>query len=187
MRGLLEKVFFFQLHPTDTEACHQNGLIERPIGLVDVGIRCMLWGGHLLIIYWPFAFHEYLSIKNSCLPHCGALMSGNEKASGKKTDLSGVHTFVCRTWIKHTRAKSKKYNIDSKKGQHFGHLPGSTRKNSLWIDDTTGRVKLGYHLQFNEGMNDMTLGELPPNVKIFLHSGAAPSIEDVWSMKTPTQ
>jgi hypothetical protein len=58
MRDLLDKEFFFQLHPTGTEAHHQNGLIERPIRLVKSGIRCMLWGGHLLIMCWLQQFLE---------------------------------------------------------------------------------------------------------------------------------
>jgi hypothetical protein len=57
-------------------------------------------------------------------------------------------------------------------------VAGGTKKNSLWVDDATGRVKLGYHLCFDEGMNDLAPDELPPNAKIFLHSGAAPSIEE---------
>jgi hypothetical protein len=69
--------------------------------------------------------------------------------------------------------------VDSKKGGHLGHIPGGTQKNSLWVKDATSQVKLGYHLRFDEGMNNLTLAELPPSVKIFLHSGAAPSIEDV--------
>ena len=57
-------------------------------------------------------------------------------------------------------------------------MDGGTKKNLLWVDDATGRVKLGYHLSFDEGMNDLTLDELPPNAKIFLHSGMTPSIEE---------
>jgi hypothetical protein len=33
-------------------------------------------------------------------------------------------------------------------------------------------------LCFDERMNDLTLDELPPNAKIFLHSGTVPPIED---------
>ena len=110
----------------------------------------MLWGDRLLFTHWPFAFTEYLAIKNAALPCRGALMSGDEKASGKRTDLSSIHTFGCRVWVKHTKAKLKKYNVDTKKGQHLGHLPGGTKKNSLWVDYATGRVKLGYHLRFDE-------------------------------------
>jgi hypothetical protein len=69
--------------------------------------------------------------------------------------------------------------VDSKKGQHLGHVPGGTQKNSLWVNDATGRVKLGCHLRFDEGMNDLTLAELPPNMKTLLHSGEAPSMEDI--------
>jgi hypothetical protein len=57
-------------------------------------------------------------------------------------------------------------------------VAGGTKNNSLWVDDATGRVKLGYHLRFDEGMNDLALDELPPNAKIFLHSGTAPSLEE---------
>ena len=57
-------------------------------------------------------------------------------------------------------------------------MNGGTKKNSLWVDDATGKVKLGYHLHFDEGMNDLTLDELPPNAKIFLHSGTVPPIKD---------
>ena len=141
----------------------------------------MLWGGRLLISYWPFAFDEYLAIKNAALPRRGATMSGDEKCSGKRTDLSRIHTFGCRVWVKHISTKSKKYNVDTRKGRHLGHLPGGTKKNSLWVDDATGKVKLGYHLRFDEGMNDLTLDELPPNAKIFLHSGTLRSIEDIKS------
>jgi hypothetical protein len=111
----------------------------------------------------------------------------DEKASGKKSDLSGIHTFGCRVWIKHTRAKSKKYNAESKKGQHLGHLPGSTWKNSFWVDDTTGRVKLGYHLRFNEGMNKLALAELPPNMKISSTPAQPHQSKMLLLMKTQTQ
>jgi hypothetical protein len=145
-QDLLKKEFFFELCPTGTQAHHQNGLVERPIETIDDAIRCMLWGGCLLISYWPFAFTEYLAIKNAALPRQGATMSGDEKSSGKRTNLSHIHTFGCRVWVKHTSAKSKKYNVDTKKGRHLGHMDGGTKKNSLWVDDATGRVKLGYHL-----------------------------------------
>jgi hypothetical protein len=56
LKDLLEKEFFFELHPTGTLTHHQNGLVERPIQTIDAAIRCMLWGGCLLISYWPFAF-----------------------------------------------------------------------------------------------------------------------------------
>jgi hypothetical protein len=41
-------------------------------------------GWRLLIAYWPFAVNEYLAIRNAALPHRGAAMSGDEKASGSE-------------------------------------------------------------------------------------------------------
>jgi hypothetical protein len=82
IRILFEKEFFFMLCPSGTEVHHQNGLIKRGNQTVDGGIRVMPWGVHLLIIFWPSAFHHYIHIKNAALPHCGALRSANEKSSG---------------------------------------------------------------------------------------------------------
>jgi hypothetical protein len=58
-------------------------------------ICCMLWDGCLLIMFWPFAFFQCVCIKNAVLSHRGALLSGDEKASGKKSELSNIHTFGC--------------------------------------------------------------------------------------------
>jgi hypothetical protein len=96
LKDLLEKEFFFKLHPTGTQTHHQNGLVERPIQTIDAVNQCMLWDGRLLVSYWPFAFTEYLAIKNAALPCRGAAMSGDEKSSGKQTNLSRIHTFGCR-------------------------------------------------------------------------------------------
>jgi hypothetical protein len=54
----------------------------------------MLWGGRLLIAYWPFAFNEYLAIKNASLPHCGAVMSGVEKAGSEPISRASIHLAV---------------------------------------------------------------------------------------------
>jgi hypothetical protein len=84
--------------------------------LVDGGIHCMIWEGCLLITYWPFAFFQYPRIKNAVLPCRGVLMSGDEQAFGKRSDLSNIHTFGCCAWVKYTSAKEKQHNVDCKKG-----------------------------------------------------------------------
>jgi hypothetical protein len=91
----------------------------------------MLWGAHLLIVFWPFAFCQHLCIKDAALPHRGALTSADEKPSGQKSDPLELQTFGCRIWVKHTLAKSKKYNVDTKKEQCLRHIPGATLKNVL--------------------------------------------------------
>jgi hypothetical protein len=138
----------------------------------------MIWGAHLLIVFWPFTFHHCIHIKNAASPHCGALTSADKKSSGEKSDPAELHTFGCRVWVKHASAKSKKCNMDAKKGCCLGHVPGAILKNALWVNDAAGRVKLGCHQRFDEGMNDLALSELPPNARVFHHSGKIPAPGD---------
>ena len=50
-----------------------------------------------------------------------------------------------------------------RKGIFLGFIPNTTR-NILWFDLETERVKIAKHAKFDEGMNDLPLSELPPNV-----------------------
>jgi hypothetical protein len=123
-------------------------------------------------------------MKNAVLPHHGAVTSAKEKSSGAKFDLTDPHAFGCRVWVKHTLARSKKCNVDTKKGRFLGHVPGSTVKNALWVDDVTGHIKLGHHQLLDEGMNNLTLLELPPNARVFHQSGKTPAPEEATVDKT---
>jgi hypothetical protein len=38
LKDLLEKEFFFELHPTGTQAHHQNGLVKQPIQAINAAI-----------------------------------------------------------------------------------------------------------------------------------------------------
>ena len=44
-------------------------------------------------------------------------------------------------------------------------LPAHTQKNILWYDLDTNRIKIAFHVHFDEGMNDLTSLDLPPNVR----------------------
>jgi len=56
-----------------------------------------------------------------------------------------------------------KYIQDTKKGIFLGYRT-NTLKNVVWYDPLTDRVKYGYHVQFDEGFNNLPLAQLPPNV-----------------------
>ena len=95
-------------------------------------------------------------------------MSSDEKVFGTKTNLSDVRVFGCRVHVHHSGKKRRvKYKIETKKGHYLGHKPGTSLKNTIWIDSDTQRVKYGYHQRFHEGMNDLTLVEMPMNAKMF--------------------
>ena len=165
LRLLLERDFQYRLCPTGTAAHHQNGLVERANQTVCHGIKQLLLGAALPILFWPCAFHYFLRVKNAALPRRGAAQSSHEAATGSKDDLSNLRTFGCRVWIKATDAKSgQKLLTYTRKGRFLGFRPG-TDKNIIWVDDATGNVKYGYHSRFDEGMNDLSFAELPPNVQ----------------------
>ena len=67
----------------------------------------MLFGANLTIVYWAFAFYQFIIIKNACLPRRGASQSADHSANGTQTDLSPIRTFGCRVWTRHSGAKRK--------------------------------------------------------------------------------
>jgi hypothetical protein len=165
IRELFERDFFYDLVPTGTAAHHQNGLVKRANQSVCHGIKQLLLGSGLAIKFWPFALHFFLRIKNSALPRKGSTQSSHEVATGSQDDFSHLRTFGCRVWVKATDVNSKQKLLTyTRKGRFLGYRPG-TDKNIIWVDDDTGLVKYGYHSRFDEGMNDLSFAELPPNVR----------------------
>ena len=165
--------FGFALHPTATEAHHANGVIERANRTVDAGIRNLLHGANLPVRFWPYAFHFFLHIKNAALPRRGAEQCAYTKSRGLRPNLQRLRTFGCRVWVKAPGTKRRiKYIADARKGVNLGFLPGST-KSIVWYDPATDRIKYAYHCRFDEGMNDLTAEELPPNVKFLQRSHTA--------------
>jgi hypothetical protein len=57
-----------------------------------------------------------------------------------------------------------KFWPNSRKGIFLGFLPNTT-KNILWYDVETSEVKIAKHARFDEGLNDLPFGEIPPNVQ----------------------
>ena len=52
---------------------------------------------------------------------------------------------------------------NSRKGIFLGYLPQTT-KNILWYDIETDCVKIASHACFDEGMNDLPIDAIPPNI-----------------------
>ena len=166
IRKFIQEDLLMDILLTGTEGHHENGVIESANGTVDSGIRNLLHGAGLPIRFWPFAFNQYLLIKNAALPRREIDEATFVQRRGKKTDLSRLRTFGCRVWVKARGYKRKvKYKADAIPGIYLGHLPGGTTRNIVWYDPHTDRVKYAYHCRFDEGMNDLPRDDLPPNVQ----------------------
>ena len=123
----------------------------------------MLHGSNLPIKFWPYAFHHYVRIKNS-LAICGQSQSPLEISSGEQDNFSQFRTFGCRVWVRPPGFRSAKLCPNSRKGIFLGYLTNTT-KNIVWYDTKTNRVKVAKHARFDEGMNDLPIKSIPPNVQ----------------------
>ena len=84
-------------------------------------------------------------------------------ATGRPEDFSNIRTFGCRVWVRPPGKRSAKLQPNSRKGIFLGYVPHTTR-NILWYDVETTRIKIATHARFDEGMNDLPVTDMPPNV-----------------------
>jgi hypothetical protein len=154
--------FGYSIFPTGADASHQNGPVERGHLTVANAIRSLLTGANLDVRFWPYAFHHWLRIDNS-LTSRDQTATPLKIAMDKVDDFSDFRTFGCRVWVRPPGRRGAKFRPNSRKGIFLGFLPYTTR-NILWFDPETNRVKIATHARFDEGMNDLPLADLPPNV-----------------------
>ena len=85
-------------------------------------------------------------------------------ATGSNEDFTSFRTFGCRVWVRPPGARKGRLQNHARKGIFLGYLPNTT-KNILWFDVESKRVKIAFHARFDEGMNDLPLADIPPNVQ----------------------
>ena len=163
VRALFEE-FHYAVHPTGTDSSHQNGPCERAHQSIGDALRSMLLGAHLDPRFWPHAFNHYIRVKNA-LPGKGNTPSAFERLHpGQRPSFSKLRTFGTRVWVRPPGRRSGRLQPHSCKGIFLGYLP-NTLKNILWFDPLTKRIKIAYHARFDEGMNDLSSTDAPPNVQ----------------------
>jgi hypothetical protein len=161
VRALFLK-FGYKIRPTGADNSHQNGPVERAHRTVADKIRCLLSGADLPIKFWPYAFHHALRLINA-LPGRDQEQSPLHIITGKRENLRHFKTFGSRVWVRPTTRRRGKFQNNSRKGIFLGFVPDTTR-NIVWYDVASNRPKIASHATFDEGMNDLPLHALPPNV-----------------------
>ena len=78
-------------------------------------------------------------------------------------DFTTFWTFGC--WIWPPGRRSAKLIPNSKKKVFLGFLPWSAN-NILWYDPQTPHIKITKHAHFANGMNDLSLENIPSNVHL---------------------
>ena len=151
----------YEIHPTGTDASHQNGPVERAHRVIGDHVRALLIGANLNIKFWPYAFFHHLRINNAMAMN-GQDSSRIFQATGKKENFTGFRTFGCRTWIRPPGKRSAKFKHNIVKGIFLGFIP-RTKRNILWYNCETSKIGDANHVTFDEGMNDLPFKMLPPN------------------------
>lgn len=160
----LFREFGYDIYPTGADSSHQNGPVERAHETIGDALRTLLNGSNLDPRFWTYAFYFYLRIKNA-LPGKDDSLSYYERLhGGAQPDLASLRTFGCRVWVRPPGKRSSRLKNHAKRGIFLGFLPNTT-KNILWFDPETNRVKIAFHVRFDEGMNDLPLADVPPNVR----------------------
>jgi hypothetical protein len=149
-----------------------------------------LTGAHLDAKFWPYAFHYFLRIKNGLSSNEHDL-SSFEKLHGVKTQGGALRAFGCRVWVRPPGKRKGKLINNACKGIFLGFIPFTT-KNILWYDVLSKHVKIAFHARFDEGMNDLPLALLPPNVQHLqrVHNGnpiPAEPLATLWEEAEKTQ
>ena len=167
IRKLFEK-FKYKVEPTGSDSSHQIGSAERTHQTIGYSVRALLQGANLPIKFWPYAFRHYLRIKNS-LPQrrddsSTLSHSAHELSNPNKPDFSNLRTFGCRVWVRKPGKRTQKLLSNAQKGIFLGYLP-STMKNIIWYDTTTKKIKIAYHVRFDEANSDLSTSDLSPNIQ----------------------
>jgi hypothetical protein len=153
----------YDVRPTGADASNQNGPVEWSHQTIGNALWSMLSGAGLDAKFWPYAFKHFLRITNA-LRSAGRDLLPYEMTQGRQDDFTRFLTFGARVWVRPPGLLPGKLPIHARKGIFLSFLPGTT-KNILWYDVESARVKIAKHAHFDEGMNDIPVCDLPPNVQ----------------------
>jgi Integrase core domain. len=144
----------YQLLTCGPDKSSMNGLGERPHSTIGDAIRTMLHSAGLELKYWNFAFHHFIRIYNM-VPHGARKLSPFELIHGRKPDVSRLHIFGCRVYIRPPGRRASKLDCHVAKGIFLGYT--ATMKQIYYLEDCSNKVKIASHARFDEGMNDLPL------------------------------
>ena len=156
-------MYGYDVRPTGADNSRQNA-VERQNRTIGNGVRALLLGANLEPKFWPYAFRHYIRLKNATVPARHQNVSPLEAATGSKDNFKDLRTFGCRVWVKQTKKRDGKFVSDATKGIFLGYIPNTT-KNVVWYDPERETIKLASHVRYDEGMNDLPINEIPPNVQ----------------------
>jgi hypothetical protein len=170
----------YLIEPTGSGAPFQNGLAERPNQTLGTMVRCLLHAANLGPEYWPFALLHAVYLKNR-LPHRAINDTPYHVYTGNKPSAKHLRIFGCPVIIKNPGRRPAKLDMNTSAGRFLGYT--ATDKNVYYIDNTTRRIKIATHCQFDEAGMTLPPSEQSPASKALQQMGYT-DIQDVPLPKT---
>ena len=143
---------------TGSDSSSQNSIAERPHRDLAQMMRCMLHSSELGPEYWSFALAHAVYIKNR-LYHASLNTTPFQAFTGKRPNLSRLRIFGSRVYAKKTGDRPAKLDQHAAEGIFLSF--SATDSNIYFIDDDSGRVKIGQHVVFDEAHMTVPAGHAP--------------------------
>ena len=159
-------------------AHHQNGIIERHIGLLTSHSRILLlhakrhWHEMVGPLLWPFAWKAAERMYNLFqLDENGKSPMNKISGTDIRNSINEIHPFGCPVFILDSRLQSgikaiPKWEPRSRVGIYLGHSPCHAGSVALVLNPRTMHVSPQYHLVFDDTFSTvpfMRNGENPKN------------------------
>ena len=94
------------------------------------------------------------------IPGAGQTASPIFLSTGKKENFHNLCVFGCRVIVPPLGSKKAQFARKAKIGVFLGYVANTSRV-FYWFDIKSQRVKIGTHMKFDEGFNNLPLDELP--------------------------
>ena len=144
---LTEPDVHFSLELTGTDNSRQNGKAERPHRTLTNTICCLLHATDLGPEYWSYALTHAVYLCNR-IYHSSIRMTPYQTFTETKPDLTELRIFGSQITAKVPGQRRSKLQDISAEGRYLG--AAATKENVYFLDNHTGKVKLGTHTWFDE-------------------------------------
>ena len=159
-------------------AHHQNGIVERHIGLLTQGARTNLlyaqrrWPEAVGSLLWPFAWKDFETCYNNFyLDNDGLAPIHRFTKSKIRVDLRDFHPFGCPVFVLALPLQSgmsaiPKWDPRACVGIYLGHSPCHAGNVALVLNPKTLRVSPQFHVFFDDEFTTVLFmrdGQIPPN------------------------
>ena len=143
---------------TGSDSSGQNSQAERPHRDLAQMMRYMLYSSKLGPEYWSYVLAYTVYIKN-CLFHASLNTTPFQAFTGKRPNLSRLRIFGSRVYAKKSGDRPAK--LDQHAAEGIFLCFSATDSNIYFIDDETGKVKIGQHVVFNKAHMTVRAGHAP--------------------------